>query len=423
MDKIGVIGLGYVGLPLATLFASKYEVVAFDINKERVAMLNKGIDVTGQVSPEKMNAALQGGMVCTSDVALLKTCNFFIVAVPTPTTPDNRPDVRFLEAASRTVGSVLKKGDTVVYESTVCPGITEDVCLPIVENESGLKLNVDFFAGYSPERINPCDSKHTVANVKKIVSGSTPEAAKHIDAVYNSVLENGTFVASSIRVAEAAKAMENAQRDVNIAFMNEMAMLLRGMGIDDREVIAAASTKWNFLPFEPGLVGGHCISVDPYYLIYEAREKGLNSRLLETARKVNESVGEYVADRTMKLLRNNGVSPQGAKVLVLGFSFKENCSDIRNTKVRNVVATLRQYEAIVTIFDPVVNAEEAQLKSGEHIEQDINNIKGKKFDAIVMTVKHREFDDLDLRSLLSDNGVVYDVKNSIKDKGLVTETL
>ena len=405
---IGVIGLGYVGLPLARLFSTKYPTVGFDMNQGRVDALMQGHDATLEVSDELLQEAIEKyGFKCTTSLEDIKDCNFYVVAVPTPVDENNRPDLKPLTGASETVGKVISKGDIVVYESTVYPGVTEEECLPVVERVSGLKYNVDFFAGYSPERINPGDKQHTVEKIKKVTSGSTPEVADLVDSVYNSVLVNGTHKAPSIRVAEASKIIENSQRDVNIAFMNELAKIFNAMGIDTHDVIEAASSKWNFIKLSPGLVGGHCISVDPYYLIQKAQVYGVLPRVMTNARRLNDGMGDYVANQVIKLMNKKGVLVKDAKVLILGITFKENCPDIRNTKVVDIYHTLSEYTSNITIYDPWADRE--RVKHEYDIE--VTNVAPKsKFDVVILAVAHQEFINLDIRDMLGTNGVIYDVK-------------
>ena len=407
--KICVIGLGYVGLPLARLFSTKYKTIGFDMNQKRVDALMTGHDATLEVSDELLQDAINNhGFVCTTDIEKIRDCNFYVVAVPTPVDEDNYPDLRPLIGASETVGKVIAKGDIVVYESTVYPGVTEDECLPVVERVSGLKFNVDFFAGYSPERINPGDKEHTVEKIKKVTSGSTPEIADLVDGVYNSVLINGTHKASSIKVAEASKIIENSQRDVNIAFMNELARVFNVMGIDTHDVIEAAASKWNFIKLSPGLVGGHCISVDPYYLIQKAQVYGVWPRIMMTARRLNDTMGEYVAEQVIKLMNKRGVLVKDAKILLLGVTFKENCPDIRNTKVVDIYEALSEYTQNITIYDPWANA--AHVEEEYHVPV-VNTLPAEeKYDVAILAVSHKEFLNLDIKSLLNDNGLVYDVK-------------
>ena len=407
--KICVIGLGYVGLPLARLFSTKYETIGFDMNQSRVDALNAGRDSTLEVSDELLQDAIKNhGFKCTSDIDDIKDCNFYVVAVPTPVDENNRPDLKPLLKASETVGEVISKDDIVVYESTVYPGVTEEECIPVVERISGLKFNTDFFAGYSPERINPGDKEHTVEKIKKVTSGSTPEIADVVDDVYNSVLVNGTHKAPSIKVAEASKIIENSQRDVNIAFMNELAKIFNAMGIDTHDVIEAAASKWNFIKLSPGLVGGHCISVDPYYLIQKAQVYGVLPRVMSSARRLNDGMGEYVANQVIKLMNKKGVMVKDSKILILGITFKENCPDIRNTKIVDIYSTLSEYTSNITIYDPWANVTEVKKEYNIDI---INKLDAsKRYDAVILGVAHKEFMSLDINSLLSDNAVVYDVK-------------
>lgn len=406
--KIAVIGLGYVGLPLARLFSTKYKTVGFDLNQRRVDALMSGHDDTNEVEDELLQQAIGNGFICTTDIEQIRDCNFYVVAVPTPVDVNNRPDLRPLWGASQTVGKVISKGDIVVYESTVYPGVTEEECLPIVEQVSGLKFNEDFFAGYSPERINPGDKQHTVEKIKKVTSGSTPEVADIVDSVYNSVLINGTHKASSIKVAEASKIIENSQRDVNIAFMNELAKIFNAMGIDTNEVIEAAASKWNFIKMKPGLVGGHCISVDPYYLIQKAQVYGIMPRVMASARRLNDAMGEYVAHQVIKLMNKKGILVKDARILILGVTFKENCPDIRNTKVVDIYETLSEYTGNITIYDPQVNV--AEVKHEYDIEITNSLSQGETYDAVILAVAHNEFLNLDVKALVDSHGVIYDVK-------------
>lgn len=411
--KICVIGLGYVGLPLARLFSTKYKTVGFDMNQARVDALNGGHDATLEVSDELLQSAIKDhGFHCTTQLDDIRDCNFYVVAVPTPVDANNRPDLKPLLGASETVGKVISKGDIVVYESTVYPGVTEEECLPVVERVSGLKFNVDFFAGYSPERINPGDKEHTVAKIKKVTSGSTPETADLIDNVYNSVLVNGTHKAPSIKVAEASKIIENSQRDVNIAFMNELAKIFNAMGIDTGDAIEAASSKWNFIKLKPGLVGGHCISVDPYYLIQKAQVYGVLPRVMFAARRLNDGMGAYVANQTVKAMNLKGVPVKDARILILGVTFKENCPDIRNTKIVDIYHTLEEYTRNITIYDPWADAAGVKHEYGLTLcDKSLEQLKG-QFDAIILGVAHDQFKGLDVRAFLADrsSGVVYDVK-------------
>jgi len=410
--KIAVIGLGYVGLPLARLFSTKYPTVGFDMNQKRVDSLMSGHDATLEVDDSLLQEAIDNGFRCTTDINEIKDCNFYIVAVPTPVDDNNRPDLRPLWGASETVGRVISKGDIVVYESTVYPGVTEEECLPVVERVSGLKFNEDFFAGYSPERINPGDKLHTVEKIKKVTSGSTPEIADIVDGVYNSVLTNGTHKAPSIKVAEASKIIENSQRDVNIAFMNELAKIFNAMGIDTHDVIEAAASKWNFIKLNPGLVGGHCISVDPYYLIQKAQVYGVLPRVMFSARRLNDGMGAYVANQTIKAMNLKGVKVKDAKILILGITFKENCPDIRNTKVVDIYHTLKEYTPNISIYDPWANVESVKHDYGIDITNVAPDPFNDQFDAVILAVAHQEFSNFNIRDFLSNpnDGVVYDVK-------------
>ena len=414
--KIAVIGLGYVGLPLARLFSTKYPTVGYDMNQKRVDRLMQGHDDTLEVSDNLLSEAISNGFKCTSNLDEIKDCNLYIVAVPTPVDTYNHPDLKPLIGASETVGKVISKGDVVVYESTVYPGVTEEECLPVVERVSGLVFNTDFYAGYSPERINPGDKEHTVEKIKKVTSGSTPEIADYVDAVYNSVLVNGTHKASSIKVAEASKIIENSQRDVNIAFMNELAKIFNAMNIDTHDVLAAAGSKWNFIKMSPGLVGGHCISVDPYYLIQKAQVYGVMPRMMTNARQLNDGMGDYVGAQVIKLMNKKGILVKDAKILILGITFKENCPDIRNTKVVDIYHTLSEYTNNITIFDPWANKENVNRAYG----LDITNVMPTEndFDVILLAVSHKDFLTLDLRSSLNKNGIIYDVKG-VLDRNIV----
>lgn len=407
--KICVIGLGYVGLPLARLFSTKYETIGFDMNQKRVDALMQGHDTTLEVSDKLLQDAISNhGFRCTINLEDIRRCNFYVVAVPTPVDDNNRPDLRPLWGASETVGRVISKGDIVVYESTVYPGVTEEECLPVVERVSGLRFNVDFFAGYSPERINPGDKTHTVEKIKKVTSGSTPSIADLVDSVYKSVLVNGTHKAPSIKVAEASKIIENSQRDVNIAFMNELAKIFNAMGIDTHDVIEAASSKWNFIKLSPGLVGGHCISVDPYYLIQKAQVYGVLPRIMSNARRLNDGMGDYVANQTIKLMNKKGVMVKNADILILGITFKENCPDIRNTKVVDIYHTLAEYTPNITILDPWAEVEHVKLEYGMDVVKTLSTVK--RYDACILAVAHEEFLAMDIRTMVKENGVVYDVK-------------
>lgn len=415
MIKIAVIGLGYVGLPLARLFATKYPVVGFDINQNRIEGLLSGKDSTLEVSDEVLQKVLikdfnsnQNGLLCSSEITTISDCNFYIVTVPTPVDKNNRPDLTPLYKASETVGSVLKRGDIVIYESTVYPGATEEECIPVLEKTSGLKFNVDFFAGYSPERINPGDKEHTVEKILKVTSGSTPEIGHKVDELYKSVITAGTHLAPSIKVAEAAKVIENSQRDINIAFVNELAKIFNLMNIDTHAVLEAAGTKWNFLPFKPGLVGGHCIGVDPYYLAQKAQELGYHPEIILAGRRLNDSMGEYVASQVVKLMIKKGITVNGASLLMLGITFKENCPDVRNTKIVDVVKALADYGIYVTIYDPLANPDEVQHEYNLtcHAELDSES----KYDAIVLGVAHAVFLNLNLNNFQKDSSILYDVK-------------
>lgn len=411
--KITVIGLGYVGLPLARLFSTKYKTIGFDMNQARVDALMSGHDATLEVADDLLQEAIsKNGFKCTTNLDEIKDCNFYVVAVPTPVDNNNRPDLTPLISASETVGKVISKDDIVVYESTVYPGVTEEECLPVVEKVSGLKFNEDFFAGYSPERINPGDKEHTVEKIKKVTSGSTPEIADIVDNIYNSVLINGTHKAPSIKVAEASKIIENSQRDVNIAFMNELAKIFNAMGIDTHDAIDAAASKWNFIKLSPGLVGGHCISVDPYYLIQKAQVYGVLPRVMSNARRLNDGMGAYVANQTIKLMNKKGVMVKDANILILGITFKENCPDVRNTKVVDIYQTLLEYSNNIRVYDPWANPEIVKKHYNIHIQQDLTQVEDTKYDAVILAVSHKEFLNMDIRSLLKnkETGVVYDVK-------------
>lgn len=415
--KMAVIGLGYVGLPLAVEFAKQHKVVGFDILERRIDELNAGNDTTLEIDKSTLNSVLsfscstQTGLFCTNKTDELSSCKVYIITVPTPVDKNNRPDLTPLIKASSLVGSVLKKGDIVVYESTVYPGATEEECVPVLSGKSGLIFNQDFFVGYSPERINPGDKEHTVANIRKVTSGSTPEAATKVDELYKSIIKAGTYKASSIKVAEAAKVIENAQRDINIAFVNELAMIFNELGIDTSEVLAAAGTKWNFMNFKPGLVGGHCIGVDPYYLAQKAQEIGYHPEIILAGRRVNDGMGAYVAAQLIKKMVYNGKCIIGSEVLILGFTFKENCPDIRNTKVIDIVKKLQEYKVKVTIHDPWVDAEQAKSHY-DVICEDRTSIN-RKYDGVLLAVAHQAFSDLDLKSLCKTDTVVYDIKSHL----------
>ena len=422
-DKIAIIGLGYVGLPLARLFATKFSVVGFDINSKRISELMSGIDSTLEVDTETLQSVLvsenseSNGLFCTNQLDHIADCNYYIITVPTPVDKNNRPILTPLVKASETVGAVLKKGDIVIYESTVYPGATEEDCVPILEKISGLKFNIDFYAGYSPERINPGDKEHTVDKILKVTSGSTPETGLKVDNLYKSVIIAGTHLAPTIKVAEASKVIENSQRDINIAFVNELAKIFNLMDINTHDVLEAAGTKWNFLSFKPGLVGGHCIGVDPYYLAQKAQEFGYHPEIILAGRRLNDSMGEYVASEAIKLMINSDVKIKGSKILVLGITFKENCPDVRNTKAVDVISALKEYGTEVTIYDPWANEKEV---FDEYGLISTRKLPSENFDAIVLTVSHNEFINLDFESLKHEKSVVYDVKNILlkKDKTL-----
>ncbi|WP_339893537.1 nucleotide sugar dehydrogenase [uncultured Algibacter sp.] len=416
-DKIAIIGLGYVGLPLARLFATKYSVVGFDINEKRISELQQGKDVTLEIEDDVLKAVLKdspdsiNGLYCSTNIDDIKDCNYYVVTVPTPIDKNNRPDLTPLYKSSETVGKVLKKGDIVIYESTVYPGATEDECVPVLEKISGLKFNKDFFAGYSPERINPGDKEHTVDKILKVTAGSTPAIGKKVNDLYASVITAGTHLAPSIKVAEAAKVIENSQRDINIAFVNELAKIFNLLDIDTHAVLEAAGTKWNFLPFKPGLVGGHCIGVDPYYLAQKAQEVGYHPEIILAGRRVNDSMGQYVASEVVKMMLKNDIKVNGAKILMLGITFKENCPDIRNTKIVDVIKHLKEYGLDITIYDPWVNSEEVKH---EYNLEATNSLPKGNFDTIVLGVAHSEFLNMTFDNLLVKNGLIYDVKSIIK---------
>src|SRR6218665_1280750 len=417
--KLAVIGLGYVGLPLARLFATKFPVVGFDINQNRINELKSGKDSTLEINDADLKAVLlesisdANGLFCSNILNDIKECNYYIVTVPTPVDKNNRPDLTPLYKSSETVGKVLKKGDIVIYESTVYPGVTEEECVPVLERISGLKFNVDFHAGYSPERINPGDKEHTVEKILKVTAGSSPEVGQKVNDLYKSVILAGTHLAPSIKVAEAAKVIENSQRDINIAFVNELAKIFNLLEIDTHAVLEAAGTKWNFLPFKPGLVGGHCIGVDPYYLAQKAQEKGYHPEIILAGRRLNDSMGEYVASQVVKLMIKKGVAINGAKLLMLGITFKENCPDVRNTKIVDVVHALADYGIKVTIFDPWAKPSEV---AHEYKLITTNELPSDTFDAIVLGVAHNEFRTIDLSKLKKANGVLFDVKGVLNEK-------
>lgn len=405
--KICVIGLGYVGLPLARLFSTKYTTIGFDMNQARVDALMTGHDATFEVSDDLLQSAIKKGFKCTADIEDIRDCNFYVIAVPTPVDDNHNPDLSPLYSASTTVGKVISIGDIVVYESTVYPGVTEDECIPVVEKISGLKYNEDFFAGYSPERINPGDKLHTVDKIKKVTSGSTPEIAQRVNDVYSSVITAGTHLASSIKVAEAAKVIENSQRDINIAFVNELSKIFTRMGIDTRDVLEAAATKWNFLPFMPGLVGGHCIGVDPYYLAQCAQRYGYNPEIILAGRRMNDGMGEYVANQVVKLMLKKGIKVLNSNILILGFTFKENCPDVRNTKVIDIYNALKEYNLNITIYDPWANPEVANQEYGIGI---INTLPKNQYNAIILAVAHQKFEELNVDALRLKSSVLFDVK-------------
>lgn len=416
MDKIGIIGLGYVGLPLAAEFGKMMDVLGFDINKERIEELRKGFDRTREVEKDELKSSSR--LTFSWDKEDLKSVNYFIVTVPTPVDDSKKPDLRPLVSASKTVGSALKKGDVVIYESTVYPGCTEEVCVPVLEEVSGLKFNVDFYCGYSPERINPGDKLHRVTTIKKVTSGSTPEIAEKVDALYKRIIKAGTHKASSIKVAEAAKVIENSQRDINIAFVNELALIFDRIGIDTHEVLEAAGTKWNFLPFKPGLVGGHCIGVDPYYLTHKAESLGYHSQVILAGRKINDNMGIYIANCVIKLMAKQDIAINKANVLVLGVTFKEDCPDIRNSRVVDVIHELKSFGTKVDIYDPHADAAEVKHEYGLEIIPSLS----KKYDAIVLTVAHKEFRDLNWNALKHEKTIVYDVKGFL-DQSKITARL
>ncbi len=416
MEKVAVIGLGYVGLPLAIEFAKKYETWGFDIYESRVEELRSGKDSTLEADEAELKAS---SIHFTSQLEDIKACNIYIVAVPTPTDKHHKPDLTPLYKASETVGSVLSEGDIVIYESTVYPGVTEDECVPVLERVSGMTFNQGFYCGYSPERINPGDKVHTLTNIVKITSGSTPEVAERVDALYNSILENGTHKAASIKVAEAAKVIENSQRDINIAFVNELAKIFNHLGIDTLDVLEAAGTKWNFLPFRPGLVGGHCIGVDPYYLAQKAQEVGYHPEIILAGRRMNDGMGEWIAGEVVKRMIKKHLAVKDAKVLVLGITFKENCPDIRNTKVVQLIDELKEYGCQVDVYDPWARAEEVEEEYGIALA---TQLEEGSYTAVVLAVAHQEFASLDIEALKVNNGVVYDIKG-VLDKTMITHRL
>lgn len=417
--KIGIIGLGYVGLPLARMFAIKYSVVGFDINNKRVADLKQGKDSTEEVENDvllkvlKKEDSLENGLFVTTDADFLKDCNYFIVTVPTSVDKNNQPVLEPLISASTTVAKYLKKNDIVIYESTVYPGATEEDCIPVLETKSGMKFNKDFFVGYSPERISPGDKLKTVENILKVTSGSTPEIAKKVDDLYKSVLKNGTHLASSIKVAEASKIIENCQRDINIAFVNELAKIFSLMDISTSEVLEAASTKWNFLPFKPGLVGGHCIGVDPFYLAQKAQQFGYYPEIILSGRRLNDSMGSFIASEVIKLMIDKEVKVKGADILILGFTFKENCPDVRNTKVMDMYLALKSFGTNVEVYDDWAKKDE--VKDEYQIDL-LPELYAKKYDAVVLAVPHQEFENIQMDQLKKKDAVVYDIKNFLVDK-------
>jgi len=437
--KIAIIGLGYVGLPLARLFATKYPVIGFDINQARIKELMSGHDSTLEVEDDILQSALvdfsihpdqdrdtrsdkegsnkqlnfEKGLYCSSQLEDIADCNYYIITVPTPIDKNNRPDLTPLYKSSETVAKVLKKGDVVIYESTVYPGVTEDECVPVLEKHSGLTFNEDFFVGYSPERINPGDKEHTVDKILKVTAGSTPETGEKVNALYAEVITAGTHLAPTIKVAEAAKVIENSQRDINIAFVNELAKIFNMMKIDTQAVLEAAGTKWNFLPFKPGLVGGHCIGVDPYYLAQKAQEIGYHPEIILAGRRMNDSMGQYVASEVVKLMLQNDQKVKGANILIMGITFKENCPDVRNTKVVDVIKNLKEYGINLTIYDPLANPEEVKH---EYNLETTRELPKEKYEAIVLAVAHKEFLEIDFEQLKSENAVVYDVKGVLGDR-------
>ena len=417
--KICVIGLGYVGLPLARLISTRYKTIGFDMNQRRVDALMAGHDATLEVSDELLQSAIANGFVCTSSIEDIRDCNFYVVAVPTPVDKNNNPDLTPLYGASTTVGKVISRGDIVVYEATVYPGVTEEECIPVVEKVSGLKFNEDFFAGYSPERINPGDKLHTVEKIKKVTSGSTPEIGQKVNDIYASVILAGTHLAPSIKVAEAAKVIENSQRDINIAFVNELSKIFNKLGIDTQDVLEAASTKWNFLPFKPGLGGGHCIGVDPYYLAQCAQRHGYNPEIILAGRRMNDGMGEHVANEVIKLMLKKGIQVLGSKVLIMGFTFKENCPDVRNTKVIDIYKALKEYNLDITVYDPWANSEIVRHEYGVDVE---NELHIEKYDAAIMAVAHSLFEGMDVLSLLKEQHVIFDVKG-VLEKDIIDSRL
>jgi UDP-N-acetyl-D-galactosamine dehydrogenase len=424
--RIGVIGLGYVGLPLAVEFAKYYPVTGFDINKKRINELRNGVDVTLEVEEPLLKEVTRKGntdckgLHCSDALEDIKECNIYIITVPTPVDKNNHPDLTPLFKASETVGKVLKGGDIVVYESTVYPGVTEDECVPVLERVSGLTFNKDFFCGYSPERINPGDKLRTVSKIMKITSGSTPETADEVDRIYGSIITAGTHKAASIKVAEAAKVIENAQRDINIAFVNELAKIFNRLGIDTSQVLEASSTKWNFLPFKPGLVGGHCIGVDPFYLAQKAQQVGYHPEIILAGRRLNDGMGGYIAGEFVKLMVRNNIVVKNADVLLLGITFKENCPDVRNTRVVDIIRELESYHINVSVYDPWAKAEDVHHEYGIQVISKLP--ENKKFDSMILAVAHKDFLDTDWRQSVKENGIIYDVKGCLS-KDMVTARL
>lgn len=410
--NIAIVGLGYVGLPLAIEFSKKFKTIGFDINSQRVSELNKGFDTTKEADFNDLKNQLESGFKLVDKIEFIKDCNIFIITVPTPITTLKKPDLSYLISASKDVGKILKKGDLVIYESTVYPGCTEEDCVPILESSSGLIFNQDFFCGYSPERINPGDKTNTLTKIKKVTSGSTPEIAKFVDKLYNEIISAGTHLASSIKVAEASKAIENAQRDLNISFVNELALIFDKIGIDTQEVIEAAATKWNFLKFKPGLVGGHCISVDPYYLTHKAESLGYYPEVILSGRKINDNMSKFITSKVIKLMNQKGVTVKNSKALILGITFKENCPDIRNSKVPDIYLDMQKHGLDVEVYDPV--ASEIEVKQ----EFDITLTKTlSKYNAIVLAVSHQEFKHVNIKKLKSKDGsIVYDIKSFLDKK-------
>jgi UDP-N-acetyl-D-galactosamine dehydrogenase len=418
-DKIAIIGLGYVGLPLARLFATKFSVVGFDINTKRISELMSGIDSTLEVDNETLQSVLvsdtskSNGLFCTNQLDKIKDCNYYIITVPTPVDKNNRPILTPLIKASETVGAVLEKGDIVIYESTVYPGATEEDCVPILEKISGLKFNKDFYAGYSPERINPGDKEHTVDKILKVTSGSTPEIGLKVDNLYKTVIMAGTHLAPTIKVAEASKVIENSQRDINIAFVNELAKIFNLLDINTHDVLEAAGTKWNFLPFKPGLVGGHCIGVDPYYLAQKAQEHGYHPEIILAGRRINDGMGEYVASQIIKCMIKKNIPVNGSNILILGITFKENCPDVRNTKIIDVIKSLKEYGTNVNVFDPWANADEVRKEYNINL---MTELSSRKFDGVVLGVAHNEFMNIELNNFTNKKSIIYDVKGVLGNK-------